>query len=443
MSTSIAETFWRLDSRKSLPSAIAIALAPLHAAINAPVFIFLAALAAMLFRPSEMKTFPFDRVAFLLLVAVFVLRFLLRRERLQISAVTWPMLALLFIASLNTLNQTYRPEAWSLLAAKWVVPITLFHIAGSVFRDQRSLRKLELFSLVVLAYLTLVSLLFFFDLKSFILPGFIVDEGIGIHADRARGPLLQAVANGVCLNILGLVALDCFRRKTLRGLPALLLYLAVPLALLATKTRAVWLSAAVSIVLLALFGGHTRLRRPALVLPAMTAIVFCGAVFVDTDSRTLGARLIDRSPVEFRIDMYRAGWEMFLEKPIAGWGSDANIQPEIAKRVEGFHVDSYAFHNTYLELAVQRGLIAIGLYAWLVVCLFRLSKAPAADFITETGFLDTHFRRLWPIILVVYLINASVAVMNYQFVNGFVFTLAGILSVQNQSGIRGEPVRTR
>ena len=36
-------------------------------------------------------------------------------------------------------------------------------------------------------------------------------------ADRARGPFLQAVANGVSLNLLGLVALDSFRRRRLRS----------------------------------------------------------------------------------------------------------------------------------------------------------------------------------------------------------------------------------
>ncbi len=32
----------------------------------------------------------------------------------------------------------------------------------------------------------------------------------------------------------------------------------------------------------------------------------------------------------------------------------------------------------------------------------------------------------------VYLFNASFVVMNYQFVNGLLFTLAGILAVQNR-----------
>ena len=33
----------------------------------------------------------------------------------------------------------------------------------------------------------------------------------------------------------------------------------------------------------------------------------------------------------------------------------------------------------------------------------------------------------------VYLFNASAVVMNYQFVNGFLFTIAGILAAQNSA----------
>lgn len=443
MNASMAIAHSRPDARNPLPQAIAFGINLLHAAINAPALIFLAALLAMLFRPPDLRTFPFDRVAFFLLVGVFLLRLCLRRERLQTYGATRPMLALLFLAFLSLLDEPNSAQAWSLFAAKWVVPVVLFHIAGSIFRDRSSLRKLELFSLAVLAYLTLISLLFLFDLKSFIFPRFIGNEGIGIHADRARGPLLQAVANGVCLNVLALVALDCFRRKSLRGLPALLFYLTVPPALLATRTRAVWLSAAVSVALLAFFGSHARLRRPALALAAIAAVLGC-ALLLDADGNALNERLRDRSPVDFRIDMYRAGWEMFTQKPIAGWGSDASIQPEIARHLGEFRLDSYVFHNTYLELAIQHGIIAIGLYAWLLGCLVRLAKTHSAGF-TEPHFMDAHFRRLWPIILVVYLINASAVVMNYQFVNGFVFTLVGILAAQNENEMHalGELARTR
>ena len=339
------------------------------------------------------------------------------------------MLALMLLALWGIQGEGNALQAWSLVAAKWIVPFTLFHIAGSIFRHQGSLRKLEIFSLVILAYLALVSVFFLFNAKSLTFPRFILDEGIGIHADRARGPLLQAVANGVCLSILGLIALDSFRRRAIRGILPVLLFALVPMALLATKTRAVWLGAAISLCCLALFGTHRRVRKPALALCIIAATAVCWAWVYEADAGALTDRLQDRSPVEFRLEMYQAGWQMFTEKPVAGWGNEANIQPEVAKRISDFHPQRYLFHNTYLELAVERGIIGLGLYMWLMVCFFRLSKRP--KFRDGTHFLDGQFRRLWPVILIVYLINASAVVMNYQFVNGFLFSLAGILAAQN------------
>src|SRR6185437_15723061 len=124
--------------------------------------------------------------------------------------------------------------------------------------------------------------------------------------------------------------------------------------------------------------------------------------------------------------------------PFTGWGSDAEIQTEVAKRIDGFHLDTFVFHNTYLELAVQRGVLGLALYVWLMVCLFRLAKVKNQDDLRDrergnfeqVHFLGRQFRPIWILILLVYLLNASVVVMNYQFVNGYLFTVAGILCAQ-------------
>jgi O-antigen ligase len=343
-------------------------------------------------------------------------------------------LALLLIGLWGALTQPNVPQAWSLFAAKWMVPFVLFHIAGVVFQDDSSLRKLEIFLLVVLVYLSAVSILWLIGAKNLILPQFITDEGIGIHADRARGPFLQAVANGVCLNLLGLVALDSFRRRKLPWLLSVALFFAVPLALLATKTRAVWISAALSVLLVACFGSTPKLRRIALAWCVM-ATVGLGILFLYQAGNSITERVLDRSPVDFRNEMYWAGWQMFTEKPAFGWGNEWLIQPEVEKRISTFHPEYYVFHNTFLELAVQRGLLGLGLYSWLMICLFRLSTtiaAPESDF----AFSNLHFRRLWPLLLGVYLLNASAVVMNYQFLNAVLFTIAGILAAQSRKDHR-------
>ena len=147
---------------------------------------------------------------------------------------------------------------------------------------------------------------------------------------------------------------------------------------------------------------------------------------------TFDARLGERGPVEFRMAVYHAGWEMFLDKPLAGWGAE-NMQPELAKRISDFHQEAFFFHNTYLEIAVEHGVLGLMLYLWMVVSLFRLGRKPRGSALSAHGsFLDGSFRSLWPVLLGVYLLNASFVVMNYQFVNGLLFTIAGMLAAQNR-----------
>jgi O-antigen ligase len=414
----------------------------LHAFVSVPVVAFLVALTAMLFRPPDLKSFPVDRIAFVVLLACVGFRLCFRAERLRSYPATWPMLTLLLLGLLGALAQPYDPQAWSLLAAKWIVPFALFHLAGAVFQDESSLRKLETFALVVLVYLAAISVFYLAGAKFLIFPRFILDETIGIHADRARGPFLQAVANGVSLNLLGIIAFDSFRRGRLRGLLAAGLFLTAPLALLATRTRAVWLSAAISIAFLGLFGFDRRVRRVSLALCVVVAMGSCAALY-QSNSSSLAERLEDRSPVDFRVVMYQTGWQMFIEKPLLGWNGGQSLQSEISRRVWDFHPEYYVFHNTYLELAVERGLIGLGLYAWLMVCLLRLSRTRQVATEGEPHFLDSQFRKLWPLMLGVYLLNASAVVMNYQFVNGFLFTIAGILSAQNAAQSASRPEQAR
>jgi O-antigen ligase len=401
--------------------------------VSLPALMFLITLTAMLFRPPDLKSFPIDRLAFFALVLLICVLCCIRRATLRIFPATWPFIGLLLFGLWGAVTQPYDSQTWSVFAVKWVVPFIFFHIAGLVFHDRCSLRKLEIFLLFVLVYLAAISVLSLSNTNSLIFPRFITDEGIGIHGDRARGPFLQAVANGLCLNLLGLVALDSYRRRTLRRLFAGALFLAVPVALLATKTRAVWIASAMSVICLVFWASTRKLRRIA-VAWCLLAIVGSGLLFFyRSNEHSFTQRAMDRSPVDFRTEMYRAGWQMFMEKPALGWGTEWHIQPEIEKRVSSFHPDYYVFHNTFLELAVERGLLGLGLYIWLMVSLFRLRKSGTGSNESGHAFASSHFRKLWPLILGVYLVNASAVVMNYQFVNALVFTIAGILAAQNAS----------
>jgi O-antigen ligase len=406
---------------------------PLQVLMAAPSVLFIAALAVMLFRPPDLQFYSLDRVALGGLIFVTLLRtFVVQQSPWIPGPVTLPMLGLVLLALAGVATESYEAQNWSLFAAKWLVPLVLYQLAGLAFQDAKSVRMFEIFSLVVLAYLSLTAVFFLIDARSLIFPRYILDESLGIHADRARGPFLQAVANGMTLNLLGLIALDSFRRRRLCGPLALLFAAALPVAILATKTRAVWASFAGSLVLLPFICSSSRMKRACLcILGASGICITTFLVFGDTNT-SLSDRLQERGPVEFRMGMYVAGWEMFLDKPIVGW-SASSVQPELARRISDFHPPYFLFHNTYLEIAVKHGLLGLGLYVWVFVDLFRLGGhrrrfVPAPD----GTFLDAEFRSLWPVLVVVYLVNASFVVMSYQFVNGLLFTIAGMLAAQNR-----------
>jgi O-antigen ligase len=406
----------------------------LHPLIVTPSLLFLATLTLMLFHPPDFNFHSIDRFAFGLLILIVLLRVCVLRQPLRLGGpVTWRMLAMLLLAFYGVVSQPNDAETWSLFAAKWLVPFTLYQLAAYIFDDAQSLRRFETLSLIVLGYLTLTAIFFMIDAKQFIFPRYILDESLGYHADRARGPFLQAVANGVALNLLGLLALNSFRRKRLRAVLALAFLASLPLAIVATKTRAVWLSFALSILGLLFFSSSRRLRRACLCLVIAGGIGLATAVTFADRNASLTDRLEERGPVIFRMEIYQAGWEMFLQKPLTGWGA-AEMQTELSKRISDFHQEQFFFHNTYLEIVVQYGLVGLVLYLWIVVDLFKLGRRlNRGTALTASSFLDEEFRTtLWPLLLGVYLLNASFVVMNYQFVNGFLFTLAGLLAAQNR-----------
>jgi O-antigen ligase len=410
---------------------LCLVLRPLQAMIMAPTALFLAALTAMLLRHPDVPFYEIDRVAFVLLALSVIGGAVARRQRLvMLERATWPMLGLTILVVASVMQHPFESEIWCLVAAKFVVPFALFHLAALVFRDETRLRQFEVFALVVLAYLCFTSIAFLVGAKSLIFPRFILDESLGYHADRARGPLLQAVANGVSLNMLGVLALHALLRGRLRGLKAAVLLASLPVAILATMTRAVWLSFAASVGFLIFRSHNRRLRLICVVVAIVGALGLFIAMSFDDQRRALTDRLHESGPLEFREAVYTGGWQMFLEKPFTGWGVN-QMPTELARHVSGYKERELYPHNTYLEILVEHGVFGLALYVWLMWEIYRLGcgLVPRSE---RAGLLNQQFHAMWPVLLGIYWVNANLVVMNYQFVNGLLFTMAGMLAAQQR-----------
>jgi O-antigen ligase len=410
---------------------IARAFSPVQLLASAPCFLFLTALAAMLLRPPEVRFYELDRIAFAILVVGVCLRAVVLKQRIIVlHRASLPMIALTVLVLASVAGQPFDHETWSALASKFIVPFTMFHIAGLVFTSEARLKYFEAFSLIVLAYLSFIAVAFFFGMHWLIVPRFVLDSSLGVHAGRARGPFLQAVANGVSLNLLALLALHRVHRAEAGKRVIRWVLASVPIAILATMTRAVWLSFAASIAALVFLSPHRPKRR----IYVAASGIGIAAVALALGSGYLGSAMNDRlkedAPIEFRQAVYAGGWEMFLQRPVTGWGFH-RMPDELPRHVVGYSSSVLYPHNTYLELLAENGILGFALYAWLMWELWRLrrSRVPIAE---KHGFLSRDLRLLWPMMLGVYWLNASVVVMSYQFVNAFLFTMAGMLAAQSR-----------
>jgi putative inorganic carbon (HCO3(-)) transporter len=404
-----------------------VLLRPLHLGLAFPSILYVAAMTIFLFRPPDLFSFYADRIAFGILVFFVALRTMALRDKIPFFAgLSLPMLGLIALAVFRALREPFDAQTWSIIASKFIVPFALFHIAVLAFRGASQRRHFEVFAIFALAYLVFIAIAFLADARSLIFPRFILDESLGFHADRARGPFLQAVANGVSLNILGIVVLALSqKRKIVVGL----LWLVLPLAVLATMTRAVWISFAVSIVVLGFRLVERRLQAACILLAVLGFMVGLAISLSNHSLKTaLWDRTGERGPVAARLAVYDAGWAMFQERPFTGWAAES-MYAELARRMEGYHLRTFYVHNTYLAMLVEFGVPGLALYGILFFNLFRLSGHGPPG---ESGPVAS-LRKVWPVLLSVYLFNALFVDMAYQFVIGLMFTVAGMLCASEES----------
>lgn len=396
-------------------------LRPLHIGLAFPSILYLAAMTVFLFRPPDVYSYYADRIAFGGLIFFVVLRTMALRQKFPfVASLSLPMTCLTALAVIRALREPFDAQTWSIIASKFIVPFTLFHLAILVFRGNTERRNFRIFVTLALAYLVFTAITFLLGAHSLIFPRSILDESVGFHVDRARGPFLQAVANGVSLNLLGILAAALSDKHKNA---VLLLWLVLPLAILATMTRAVWISFAVSTVVLGFRLIERRLRSACIALVAVGLLVGL-AVGMNSPSlkSTLWDRTAEQGPVDARVAVYQAGWAMFRERPLTGWPA-GGMYTELARRMEGYHLRVFYVHNTYLALLVEFGVPGLAIYGLLFFNLFRLAWRGVAG---ESGPAAS-LRKVWPILLMVYLFNAFFVDMEYQFVIGLMFTLAGML----------------
>ncbi|MBJ7331724.1 MAG: O-antigen ligase family protein [Solirubrobacteraceae bacterium] len=247
-----------------------------------------------------------------------------------------------------------------------------FAVAPVAFATARD-RRFLLWGLTLLgAYLSVTAVLEI-TAPQLVVPSFIVDPSYTTHAGRARGPALEASANGLALFSCGMAALILRGLEDRPRVRALLVAVVVLCALgvLLTLTRSVWIGAITGTVVAMLAARELRPWLLPTLLAGAVAVALAFTVIPGLES-SADSRASSQTTVWDRQNLNTAAVNMFLEQPLVGQGWDT-----FGRVANGFfwQGDDYPLtvnqttgaHNVVLARASEIGLIGVTLWAAAII----------------------------------------------------------------------------
>ncbi len=277
---------------------------------------------------------------------------------------------LAFLAASIVLSYEVRP---SLLAAGELFAMATLFLGPGLVRGERELRWL-IDGLVVMAALIALR-----GLSSYLWQGF------GELDQRIRGPFSHYMTfSGVLLicDVLLVTQMVCGRaaRSAWRWVALAL----INVALIGTMTRGAWV--ALGGTLISLLAVHAKRRRPGdeerprhrgRKYAAIFALALLATLLTVPPSIMRRAKTIfdlhDPSNYD-RLCMLDAGLRMIAERPLVGLGPDmVDHRYEIYRQPTAPRYWVPHLHDSFLEMAAERGLPSLVAYLWMVAVSVRLA----------------------------------------------------------------------
>jgi putative inorganic carbon (hco3(-)) transporter len=264
-------------------------------------------------------------------------------------------------------ENTDTASMYALLDRFGVVPFLVFLVAPFAFRTARQ-RAILLGTLVAVGlYLSVTAIAETVGLTALIVPGYITDPNVGIHFGRARGPFVEASANGLAMVMGGAAAAVAL--TIWQGRARLVAWSTLALCgagVMLTLTRSAWIAAVLGGVLAML--SARELRR--FVLPTLAigaTAVALALTTIPSLSSNVESRAADQSPLWDRQNLATAALGMVDERPLAGfgWASFVEVSPDYFRQADTYpqQGEGLVVHNVFLLYAAQLGLIGVLLWA--------------------------------------------------------------------------------
>lgn len=194
-------------------------------------------------------------------------------------------------------------------------------------------------------------------------------QGYGGIDQRIRGPFSHwmTLAGVLLICDLLLIAQLTLEAKSRKSVWRWVALVAINVALLGSLTRNAWLALGLTLI------GFVGVRRPRrlLALPLVAVVFFLIAPQAIVSRARSMTNLSDPSNYD-RLCMADAGLHMIAEHPLFGIGPDlveSRYTPYRDPTAPRYWVPH--LHDTYLEIAAERGLPALAAYFWLMAAAIR------------------------------------------------------------------------
>lgn len=277
-----------------------------------------------------------------------------RRELAALDAAVGFYVLVLLVA----MAASYRPEV-SLRGASEIFTLATLVLAPRLVRGERDVRR------VVDGVILIGALVALWGLGQYLF-------GMGDLDRRIRGPFSHWMTfSGFLLVCDLLLAAQLFFRRRGRRWPAtvgrLLALAAINAALVGSLTRSAWVGLAGALVAAAAIRSPRRLLWA---VPAIVLFVLLAPVPVLQRAWSI-FDLSDRSNYD-RLCMIEAGARMVAERPLTGLGPEmVEERYPIYRSPSAPRYETPHLHNSFLQLAAERGLPGLAAYLVLMAMAFR------------------------------------------------------------------------
>jgi putative inorganic carbon (HCO3(-)) transporter len=388
--------------------------------------------------------FPLDRVALVCGIGSTVVHALRERRRIDVRTVHWLMCLLILFAIASAAwsgTLTQHGPLFALLDRLGVFPFVLYLLAPVAFRESHQRQVLTLGLLVLGAYLGLITLFEAIGLRGLVIPHYILNPALGIHSERARGPFLEAGANGLAMYVCAVAAamtIPSWRDRRMKMVAVGVIVLCAG-GILYTLTRQTWIGAIGGTLAAILVDRRLRVHLPVIAIGGLI-VVLVSLALIPKLSQDVNTRSGAQGPVWDRLNSDAAALRMIEARPALGfgWGTFQNASVPYYRLAATYPLTSVGqAHNVPLSNAAELGLV--GTLLWLVILCLALvlpasRRAPPEFASWRSGLVA---------VAVAWFIQANFTPLDYAFDNYVVWLFAGILvsgNLQAGGSLRTPPV---